>query len=98
QGVTLAGVDGELPAQLGGDPVGEVLAVVRLERRQPVARVLVGLGPVAAGADGDQGPRIVKSLAKASRSLAVHCQAPESHASASGTRWSMSSPLGELMY
>src|SRR5690606_37347711 len=41
-------------------PVGEVLAVVRLVRGQPLSRVLVGLGAVGGRGDRDQGAVVPK--------------------------------------
>ncbi len=55
EGVHLGVVGGQIPAELGADPFGDVATVRAGERRHPVAGVLVGLLTVGACGHRDEG-------------------------------------------
>ena len=90
QGVDLGLVGRQAPAQLGGHPGLAVPAPGVPGRRLPLGRVAVALGPVSRRRHRHQRPGSSGRYPAARRPS----QAPERHASASGTTWSMSSSPG----
>jgi len=67
-------------------PVSGVRAAVVVGRRNPHRRILIAPGTVTAAETASSARSSPRSLAYALRSFAVHAEAPESQASASGSR------------